>query len=243
MKSISRQKLYKKSPYPIHLAFGHEKIASALSIVKDQNDKFCLTHRNIHFNIALSKKDEIKKIIDETLVLKSGINHGKYGCMTMRNKNAGILYTSSILGNNISVGLGIASTLTNDSICWIQVGDGSIEEGAFYEALHFAVSRKLRVIFLLEDNNWSLGTSIIERRYNFNIAKLAKSLNVSYILIPRNCKDLFFLAKFQIARLCCLEFSKPLILHIQTRTLGVDDQSQHPRQYVSYHHGTLPCEQ
>ena len=110
MKKISRKKLEKKSDLPIHLAIGHENLSSVVSLVKNQYDNFVLTHRNIHFNFALSDQSDYEKIINETLLEKESINAGNYGCMTMRNSRKGIIYTSSILANNISVGLGIAST-------------------------------------------------------------------------------------------------------------------------------------
>ena len=152
-----------------------------MAVISSKDDRYVLTHRNIHFNIALSDALERDSIIEESNCSINGINGGDFGCMTMRNTRSGVLYTSSILANNISVGLGIASTLDASGICWIQTGDGAIEEGAFYEALLFASARNLKAVFLLENNNWSLGTSINERRKPIHISDLCRAVCVDYV--------------------------------------------------------------
>ena len=62
MLNLSSDKAKKSSPYPIHLALGHEKLAATVAATKDKGDKFVLTHRNIHFNLALSSDIEQAKI-------------------------------------------------------------------------------------------------------------------------------------------------------------------------------------
>ena len=237
MITLSTLKRTTRSPYPIHLALGHERIAAAVSTISSSSDLFSLTHRNIHFNLALTDSSRRQEIFDEALGLSSGINNGNYGCMTLRNADNGVIYTSSILANNISVGLGVSSSLSASSgICWIQVGDGSIEEGAFYESLVFAVARKLPILFILENNNWSLGTSISERRSSLNISKLAESIGFDYFSCPL-CSSTFDLLSVlssarklvRQGRICLVEFE------VLTQG-GFFDPS---RGYISYHHGPL----
>ena len=81
---------------PVHLALGHEAIAVALAAVRKANDRFLLTHRNLHYNLALSSS--LKKKIDEYRGSEAGEAGGKLGCMNLYNEEAGIVYTSSILG-------------------------------------------------------------------------------------------------------------------------------------------------
>lgn len=233
MLKISRLKEISSSAYPIHLAFGHEVLAACVSIVKKEGDKFVLTHRNIHFNLALSEEGDWDKITSETQAKKDGINQGLYGCMTMRNRRAGIAYTSSILGNNLSVGLGISSTLNEFNTTWIQMGDGSIEEGSFYEGLVFAVARRLNIIVLVENNNWSLGSSIHERRGEINLSKLSQSIGMEYtcIFLDESVEDM--LAKLENAR--NLSSNKPQIIECYLKTQGGNYDPK--RGYVSYHHG------
>ena len=235
MIKISKLKVEKGSKYPIHLALGHEIISASAAFIKQNGDNFILSHRNMHFNLSLSDENSCEKIINESLVSKDSINKGNYGCMTMRNKSAGIIYTSSILANNISVGLGISSTNAKDSVTWIQTGDGAIEEGAFYESLVFAKARNLPIIIMIENNNWSLGSSIKERRKNINFLLLAKSIGLSYSLINKPKSIYQVCNTLRKARNSAL--FNPQIVEIKLVTEGAK-QSKH-RAYTSYHHGPL----
>ena len=235
MKLLSQKKQALKSPFPIHLAFGHETLAACIAAIRSKHDRFTLTHRNIHFNLALTPIESHARIIDEALVKSSGINKGKYGCMTMRNDEGGILYTTSILGNNLSVGLGIASCLSRDNVCWIQTGDGAIEEGSFYEALLFASARSLRCVIILENNNWSLGTSIRERRKSIDMHSLCKSVGITYIELNQGQATTEMLHALSQARSQALK--GPVVVEAHVTTLGGRQDSV--RGYVSYHHGPV----
>lgn len=235
MKLLSQKKQALKSPFPVHLAFGHERLAACIAAIRSKNDQFTLTHRNIHFNLALTPIENHSRIIDEALVKSEGINKGTYGCMTMRNEECGIVYTTSILGNNLSVGLGIASCLGKDNVCWIQTGDGAIEEGSFYEALLFASARSLRCVIVLENNNWSLGTSIQERRNSIDMRSLCQSVGVAYVALSQSQKTTEMLHALCQARSQALH--GPVLVEAHVTTLG--GRQDPVRGYVSYHHGPV----
>ena len=93
---------YKKGDFkiPIHLAMGHEAIAVAVDYSMEDGDSLFLTHRNIHYNLARSKT--LAKELDEYYLRDTGIGRGYCGSMNMRNADENIVYTSSILGNNLS---------------------------------------------------------------------------------------------------------------------------------------------
>ena len=155
--------------------------------------------------------------------------------MTLRNKKAGVSYTSSILGNNISVGLGIASTLKKDNVTWIQVGDGSIEEGAFFESMVFAVAQQLRIIIVVENNNWSLGTSIDERRKEIKLSNLAESIGLEYTKLSIDEGLASMYSKIKESRKRAIQ--TPQIIECELKTLGGFNDDT--RGYVSYHHGPV----
>lgn len=186
----------------------------------------------------MSNPNATQALIDEALALSTGINSGNYGCMTMRNPNAGVIYSSSILGNNIPVGLGISSTLSPNRIAWIQTGDGAIEEGVFYESLVFSKARSLPVVFILEDNNWSLGTSKEERRYSIDYSGLCRSVGVRYFYISSSYPLILQAFIFALARSFCVLFTSPSLVHVDLLTLG-SPTSSNGRPYVSYHHGPV----
>lgn len=235
MKEINCAKISMNSNFPIHLAFGHEILAACCAIVKDKGDKFCLTHRNIHFNIALSEPSHHSRIVEEAIVSKEGLNSGQFGCMSMRNIDAGVAYSSSILANNLPVGLGISSTLESGSVCWIQTGDGAIEEGCFYESLVFARARDLPCLVLVENNNWSLGTSVLERRKSIDLEMLGSSVGFPYYLIDKNDPIETILGILKRARRKAKH--GPVVVEAIVKTEG--GKYDPDRGYVSYHHGPI----
>ena len=160
--------------------------------------------------------------------------------MTMRNLNAGVIYSSSILGNNIPVGLGISSSLSSNRVAWIQTGDGAIEEGVFYESLVFSKARSLPVVFILEDNNWSLGTSK-ERRYAIDIQGYV-NIRCSLLYISSSYPLLLQAFVFALARSICILFKTPSLVHVDLLTIGAPP-SANGRAYVSYlDHSTIPTD-
>ena len=132
---------------PIHLAIGHESVAVSVMNNIMKNDSIILSHRNIHYNIF--NINNLKLFIDEFKLNKSGILKGKYGSMNLFNVNNNVVYSSSILGNNLSVAAGVALTSKykkNNNYTFVVTGDGAIEEGSFYESL-LLYSEKITKIF------------------------------------------------------------------------------------------------
>jgi pyruvate dehydrogenase E1 component alpha subunit len=184
---LLKKKLFK---IPIHLGFGHEALALALINNMSKNDVLCLTHRNFTYNLAVDLN--LNKIINHFFLkttTKSKNNISEIGSMNLINKKFNILYTSSILGNNLSVGSGIAlnkKVSKKNGKVFIVTGDGAIEEGAFWESLVFIKSLDLDVVILIENNNYSMSSEIKERRCNINLYKIAKALQLEFLKLDNN---------------------------------------------------------
>ena len=135
---------------PIHLALGHEAIAIAVKTVMQEDDCLALTHRNVHYNLA--KTGLLKSEIDEYLLKEEGLASGRLGSMNLANEEEGVMYTSSILGNNLGVaaGLALASKVKGDGLTIVITGDGAMEEGSFYETLLFLKSNNLSTIIIVD---------------------------------------------------------------------------------------------
>lgn len=181
--------LIKKNKLKIvpHMAFGYEALSVAVtSIIDKKKDRLCLTHRNISYNLSLT--DSLQPIVDELNLKKSGINNGITGSMNIINPKRGLYYTSSILGNNLSIAMGIAlqNKYKNNGVTFVTTGDGSMEEGSFYEVLLLARTLNLKLLIIIENNNYAMASTIQDRRINFNIKKLAEALDVGYYKIQGN---------------------------------------------------------
>jgi TPP-dependent pyruvate/acetoin dehydrogenase alpha subunit len=245
MRLINKRKFAAKSKTPLHLAFGHETVGAGIALVRSEFDPLILTHRNIHINIATC-------IVDSPRLLPALINqavgvdqYGQYkdeGSMNMLPLgSSSVNYTSSILANGLPVGLGILSGVVrschNEVCAWLQVGDGSMEEGAFYESLILAKSFSLPAIFMVENNGWSLGTSISERRTDISLSSLAESLDVFYTKIDTTVSPVEFYNKLESLRSDVLSSMKPVIVEVEVRAPILNVSADGRCQF--YHHGTI----
>ncbi len=165
---------------PTHLSIGQELVASILSLIWKKKDYAVSTHRgHAHF---LAKGGDLKKMIAEIYGKRTGTSKGKGGSMHLIDLTVNFMGTSAIVGNSIPVGVGLAlsSKIKNDnSISYVFFGDGATEEGVFYESLNFAAVKSLPVIFICENNFYSVYSSLKERQpYNRKIFELAKNIGL-----------------------------------------------------------------
>lgn len=225
---------------PIHLAMGHESIAAAVDYILEKEDAMLLSHRNIHYNLI--RMGTLREDLDEYYLRESGLANGHLGSMNLTNPDKNIVYSSSILGNNLGVGCGFAlgNKLTNPKgVVFIQTGDGGIEEGSFYESLLFLKSNNLPSIIIVENNDWSLGTQIHERRANINLAKMAESLEIDYLFLEEN--DPFeYKDSLQNARINASKNNKPLLVEVKLTTLGywhLTNEENPDGKFINYHAG------
>ena len=171
-----------------HFAFGYESIVTALNKVFSKNDKLCLSHRNILYNLIF--EPNIENIIDELNLKKSGVNQGKIGSMNLHNSSCNLIYTSSILGNNLSVALGISVNtkflLKKKSITYVVIGDGAMEEGSFYETLLLAKTLNVNLQVIIENNNYSMSSEILQRRSVIDLKRLVSSLGIDMLKLDGN---------------------------------------------------------
>lgn len=199
-------------PVPVHKAIGHEAVAVAVSSMMWPDDVLALSHRNIAYNLA--RAGALQPVIDEYKRLPTGLGSGHLGSMNLSNPERGLPYTSSILGNNVSVATGMALGLKMKNISAIAAvvtGDGAMEEGPFYESLVLARSQKLRVIFIVENNNYSMSSTIPERRCPIAVDKMAGAYDIPYFSLSGN--NIFeYAAKLADVRKQVIETETPAVV-------------------------------
>lgn len=226
---------------PVHLAFGHEAIAVAVADIMSDDDRLLLTHRNIHYNIA--RNPHLRGEIDEYRLLESGLGGGRFGAMNLINPERGIVYTSSILGNCLPVAAGVAKGLGmrgKTALTIAVTGDGAMEEGAFYEALMMARSLSLPVMFLVENNQWSMYTRIDERRCPVDLQRMAEAFAVPYHALSGGDPAVYRDQLWDL-RAAALARGEPYIVEVSLSTLGdywVEEPGRE-RRYINYHHGAV----
>lgn len=241
---IERDIRSKKFKIPVHLAIGHEAIAVAIASVSEGADGIFLTHRNIHFQIALGAS--LQQIRDEYLLEPTGLGNGKMGSMNLTSPHLGNLYTSNILGNTLAVATGAALACKlreENQVIWAITGDGAIEEGVFYESILIAAALNLPVLFVVENNEWSLASSISERRKPINLSALANAMGIDFLELEGN--DVFqYTEKLNASRNNVGSRKTPMIIQVNLTTLGgyFVEEANSKKRYVNYHSGSFNFE-
>ncbi|MTI19873.1 pyruvate dehydrogenase (acetyl-transferring) E1 component subunit alpha [Fulvivirga sp. RKSG066] len=144
-----------------HLYIGQEAcVAGAASALKE-GDKWITAYRDHAHPIALGS--DPKAIMAELFAKETGISKGKGGSMHMFDKEHHFFGGHGIVGGQVPLGAGIAFAEKynkTDNLCICYMGDGAVRQGAFHEALNLAMTWKLPVIFVIENNGYAMGTSV-----------------------------------------------------------------------------------
>jgi pyruvate dehydrogenase E1 component alpha subunit len=233
-----------KFKIPVHLALGHEATAVAVNHTVKDEDKLVPSHRNMEYNLVRAGK--LRPILDEYLLKPTGLMQGRLGSMNLINPSRGIIYSCSILGNSVpvSIGIALAEKITErEGVTIIFGGDGSVEEGTFYEGLTMAKTFGVRLIFLIENNEWSLGTHISERRCPIDLEKLTSSVGVPYLKMEGNHAHKY-IETLRSVRERVLRDSQPICVEVVVKTLGDRRAPPTPEfpegRYINYHAGPAP---
>lgn len=150
---------------PTHLSIGQEAVAAAFSLCIKKCDFAVSTHRgHAHY---LGKGGNLNAMIAELYGKKTGCSGGKGGSMHLIDRKVNFMGTSAIVGNSIPVGVGLGLSIElnqTDQISCIFLGDGAVEEGVFYESINFTALRKLPVLFICENNLYSVYSPLSVRQ-------------------------------------------------------------------------------
>lgn len=142
---------------PTHLSIGQESVPAAVAECLTAGDLAVSTHRgHAHY---LAKGGSLNAMMAEIYGKADGCSGGKGGSMHLIDLDVGFMGTSPIVGNSIPIGVGLGLSLQlqkSDRIACVFLGDGAVEEGVFYESVNFAAVRNLPVLFLCENNLYSV---------------------------------------------------------------------------------------
>ncbi|WP_031529438.1 pyruvate dehydrogenase (acetyl-transferring) E1 component subunit alpha [Dyadobacter crusticola] len=144
-----------------HLYIGQEACSSGAVTALKEGDKYITAYRDHGIPLALGTSPNA--IMAELYGKKTGTTKGKGGSMHIFDKEKNFVGGHGIVGAQIPLGAGIAFAEKynkTDNLCICYFGDGAIRQGAFHEALNMAMSWKLPVIFVVENNGYAMGTSV-----------------------------------------------------------------------------------
>ena len=144
-----------------HLYIGQEACSSGAASALTKDDKWITAYRDHGFPLALGTSP--KAVMAELFGKATGTTKGKGGSMHIFDKERNFIGGHGIVGAQIPMGAGIAfaekyNKTGNVCICFF--GDGAVRQGALHEAFNMAMTWKLPVIFVVENNGYAMGTSV-----------------------------------------------------------------------------------
>lgn len=178
--SIAERYSEQKMRCPTHLSIGQELTPVVVSNYLSKKDKVYSTHRaHAHY---LAKGGSLDKMIAELYGKESGCTGGRGGSMHLSDLEVGFIASTAIVGNSIPLAVGNALSQKLQGSSGITVsyfGDGACEEGAFYESLNFAALKSLPILFVCENNLYSVYSPLkVRQPQGRSILKLAQAIGV-----------------------------------------------------------------
>ena len=140
---------------------GQEILAGAMAVNLKPTDYIVTTYRGMHDQVA--KGIPLRNLFAEYYGKATGTCKGKGGPMHITYPTLGIMVTTGVVGAGLPIanGLALASQLKKDGrVTVVSFGDGASNIGAFHESLNMASLWKLPVVYVIENNQYAMGTSI-----------------------------------------------------------------------------------
>ena len=144
-----------------HLYIGQEACSSGAASALREGDKYITAYRDHGIPLALGS--DPNTIMAEMFGKATGISKGKGGSMHIFDKSVGFVGGHGIVGAQIPLGAGLAFAEKYNktgNLCICYFGDGAVRQGALHEAFNMAMTWKLPVIFVVENNGYAMGTSV-----------------------------------------------------------------------------------
>jgi pyruvate dehydrogenase E1 component alpha subunit len=199
-----------------HLYIGQEALVAGAESAIRKEDRVITAYRDhVH---PIARGVESRYIMAELFAKATGCSKGKGGSMHMFSKEHNFFGGHGIVGGQIPLGAGIAFADRyngNDNITLCYMGDGAVRQGALHETFNMAMLWKLPVIFIIENNNYAMGTSV-ERTSNVHeLYKLGLSYNMPSATVDgMRCEDV------HLAIAAAAEFARkgngPTLLEMKT---------------------------
>ncbi|MEN9422143.1 MAG: pyruvate dehydrogenase (acetyl-transferring) component subunit alpha, partial [Bacteroidota bacterium] len=149
-----------------HLYIGQEAIVVGTASACQKDDKHMTAYRDHAHPIALGTDPRV--LMAELYGRTTGCSKGKGGSMHFFDKSVNFMGGHGIVGAQIGMGAGVAFAEMykgTKNVAFVSMGDGAVRQGMLHETFNMAMNWKIPVIFIIENNNYAMGTSV-ERTTN-----------------------------------------------------------------------------
>lgn len=157
-----------------HAYIGQEAIAAGCMTATKPEDSFITAYRD--HGLAIAKGVSVDSCMAELYGKATGCAKGKGGSMHFFGKDVNFFGGHGIVGAQIGTGAGLAFAekyRDTDNVVLCFFGDGAARQGLLHETFNLAMLWKLPVIFICENNNYAMGTSVERTSNVIDIYKLA----------------------------------------------------------------------
>ena len=165
----------------LHLYIGQEAVAVGALSVAGENDH-CITAYRDHGH-ALMAGMSMRECMAELFGKITGCSKGKGGSMHFFAPDKRYWGGHGIVAGQTPLGAGIAFALKYreiDGCCLCFMGEGAVNQGAFHESLNLAALWKLPVVYIIENNRYSMGTSQQRSSAGIRLAKRAEGYDMAW---------------------------------------------------------------
>ena len=145
----------------MHLYIGQEAVSTGLIAAREPRDRVITAYRD--HGVAINCGLSADQVMAELLGKETGMSKGKGGSMHMASVEKNFWGGHAIVGGHLPIAAGLAlgdHYAKNDNITICMFGDGATNIGYFHEALNLAKTWGLRVLWVCENNQYGMGTSV-----------------------------------------------------------------------------------
>lgn len=167
-----------------HLYIGQEAVVVGMHNVLQKNDYSITTYRD-HGHILVAGSDP-KVVMAELMGRATGCSKGKGGSMHMFDLGNHFYGGHGIVGASAALGTGMAFACKyqeNNGVTLAYFGDGALNQGQVYESFNMAALWKLPVVYIVENNGYSMGTSIARHCSIKDLYKRSESFGIPGVQI------------------------------------------------------------
>ena len=199
-----------------HLYIGQEAVVVGMQAALKQGDQVITAYRD-HGHMLATGMDP-KGVMAELTGRFTGYSHGKGGSMHMFSTEKRFYGGHGIVGAQVPIGTGLAFSnkyKKNGAVCLTYFGDGAANQGQVYESFNMAELWKLPVVYVIENNQYAMGTSVERSSAETDFSKRGASFNIPGEQVDGMDVEAVYTAGRKAAQYC-REGNGPIILEMKT---------------------------
>ncbi|MBL9010209.1 MAG: pyruvate dehydrogenase (acetyl-transferring) E1 component subunit alpha [Alphaproteobacteria bacterium] len=162
-----------------HLYIGQEAVVVGMQAAIEPGDQVITAYRDHGHMLAAGMEPD--GVMAELTGRSGGYSRGKGGSMHMFSREKNFYGGHGIVGAQVPLGTGLAFANRyrgNDRVCLTYFGDGAANQGQVYESFNMAAVWKLPVVYVIENNQYAMGTAIQRSTSETHLHKRGVSFNI-----------------------------------------------------------------